>query len=70
MSTQEQEEFYDYIPSLPAAIIAVILFSIVTIAHATITLRTRAWFCIPFVVGGICESTNTYDPVLHTDSHS
>lgn len=48
--------FWFYSPSVPAGIIAAILFAIVTILHTWRLIRTRLWFCIPFVVGGLCKS--------------
>jgi hypothetical protein len=43
-----------YIPNLPAAIVFAILFALATAAHMYKMFRTRMWFCIPFVIGGIC----------------
>ena len=49
-----------YIPSRPAAIIFVMLFAGTTVYHIFLLLRNRLWFCIPFVIGGICKfSPNT-----------
>ncbi|KAH7408796.1 RTA1 like protein-domain-containing protein [Phaeosphaeria sp. MPI-PUGE-AT-0046c] len=46
---------WDYVPSLSLAIIFAVLFAIITALHGYKMLRTKMWFCIPFVVGGICE---------------
>lgn len=48
-------KYYYFEPSLPAAILFVILFGLATIAHSFQMLRSRTWFMIPFVIGGICE---------------
>lgn len=44
-----------YIPCLPASIIFIVLFIIMTGIHFALTIQRRAWYCIPFVVGGSCE---------------
>jgi hypothetical protein len=49
---------WDYIPNLPAAITFAILFLLITLAHIHKMLRTKMWFCIPFVIGGICTSSH------------
>lgn len=45
---------WKYVPSLAASAIFVTLFTGVTAALCWRMFRTRSWFCIPFVVGGIC----------------
>ena len=45
---------WNYIPSLPLAITFAILFGLVTTILAWKTFKTRTWFCLPFVIGGIC----------------
>ncbi|GKU13742.1 unnamed protein product [Fusarium langsethiae] len=47
--------FFEYLPNKPAAISFVTLFGIVTLAHLIFIFIYRAWFFIPFVLGGICE---------------
>jgi len=49
-------KFYQYDPSAEAAIIFIALFGLLTLLHSWQMLRTRAWYLIPFVVGGICTS--------------
>ncbi|KAF2176942.1 RTA1 like protein [Zopfia rhizophila CBS 207.26] len=49
------EEHYDYSPSVPAAIIAIIVFAILLSIHLFRIFRARTWFCIPFVIGAIFE---------------
>ncbi|OTB04463.1 hypothetical protein M426DRAFT_73448 [Hypoxylon sp. CI-4A] len=46
---------WKYVPSRPLAIIFGILFIIATIGHSWRLFRTRLWFCIPMVLGGIME---------------
>ncbi|KIX08772.1 uncharacterized protein Z518_03429 [Rhinocladiella mackenziei CBS 650.93] len=46
---------WKYLPSMPAAIIFVLLFTGVTSAHCWRTVRTRSWFCIAFAVGGLFQ---------------
>jgi hypothetical protein len=48
---------YFYNPSLGLAIAAIAIFGLLTVAHGYRLITTRMWFCIPFVVGGICELT-------------
>jgi hypothetical protein len=45
---------YRYEPNLGAAVAFAILFAIATIWHTVTMVRKRAWFFIPFVIGGIC----------------
>lgn len=49
-------KYYYYEPSMPAAVIFIILFGLTTILHITQMATTRTWFMIPFVIGGICRS--------------
>ncbi|KAF2454164.1 RTA1 like protein-domain-containing protein [Lineolata rhizophorae] len=44
--------YYDYDPSLAAAILFCVLFSLTTLLHLYQMLRTRTWYFIPFCVGG------------------
>lgn len=48
-------KYYYYEPSMSAAIIFVVLFAFSTSLHFYQMLRTRTWFMIPFVIGGICK---------------
>lgn len=54
-----------YLPSLPAAITFAMLFLILTIAHTWKMFRTKMWFCIPFVIGGICTSASMLSHHIH-----
>lgn len=44
---------WHYVPSMVAAIIFEVLFVLVTLYHAWMIARTKTWFCIVFVIGGI-----------------
>lgn len=46
---------YRYTPSLAAAIIFSILFFLTTAYHTYQMVRYRAWFWLPFVIGGLME---------------
>jgi hypothetical protein len=52
---------WDYVPSLPTAIVATLLFCITTAAVLYRSISTRTRFAIPFIVGGFCmfPSTNS-----------
>jgi hypothetical protein len=45
---------YDYIPSIPTAVVFIILFMTTTILHCWQMFRGRTWFFISFVLGGLC----------------
>lgn len=51
-------KYYYYEPSMPAAIIFIVLFGLTTILHIAQMATTRTWFMIPFVIGGICKLDN------------
>lgn len=56
MASQPQHfVFYHYDPSMAAAVVSIILFSLTTLCHAFQLLRTRTWYFIPVVVGGLCK---------------
>lgn len=46
--------FYRYTPSLAAAVIFVVIFTLVTCLHLFHLARYRAWFMLPVLVGGVC----------------
>lgn len=50
---------WDYVPSLPAAVVFLGLFTAATIWHAALLLRTRLWFCLPFIFGGLRTKTSS-----------
>ncbi|KAK1070481.1 hypothetical protein LTR12_008744 [Friedmanniomyces endolithicus] len=47
-------EYYHYLPSMGAAVLFIVLFGLVTSLHMFQMIRSRTWFMIPFVIGGIC----------------
>ncbi|KAH8660991.1 RTA1 like protein-domain-containing protein [Tricladium varicosporioides] len=47
--------FYNYEPSAPAAIIFIALFGITTTIHVWQIFRSKAWFLVPFIIGGLFE---------------
>lgn len=47
---------WKYLPSIPLAAIAIILFALTTSAHSYRVFKSRSWFCIPFLIGGLCSS--------------
>lgn len=49
-------KFYYYSPSMAAAVIFIILFGVATALHTVQMFRTKTWFLVPFVIGGICKS--------------
>lgn len=56
---------YHYTPSLPAAVIFTLLFSVVTFLHAIQLIRLRAWFTIPVIVGGLCTHLPSFGSLLN-----
>ncbi|KAK5701750.1 hypothetical protein LTR97_004568 [Elasticomyces elasticus] len=49
-------EYYHYAPSMAAAILFIVLFAISTSVHMAQMIRSRTWFMIPFVIGGVLET--------------
>jgi hypothetical protein len=45
---------WKYIPSVAAAVIFLLLFIVATGYHSWKLHKTKARFCIAFVIGGIC----------------
>ncbi|KAI1385129.1 RTA1 like protein [Hypoxylon trugodes] len=48
--------FYLYKPSMAAAIIFIILFSISALLHVKVLIQKRTWYFIPFVIGCLFEA--------------
>jgi len=48
-------QLYRYTPSIPAAVIFVVLFLLTTAYHFYQLIKSRSWYFSAFVVGGICE---------------
>lgn len=49
-------QYYHYVPSKTAATISTLLFVVLTLVHFYQMCRTRVWFMVPLVIGGLCES--------------
>ncbi|ETS82438.1 hypothetical protein PFICI_04314 [Pestalotiopsis fici W106-1] len=46
---------WNYIPSMAAAVIFLLLFLVASLAHSWRMYHERLWFCLPFVIGGYLE---------------
>jgi hypothetical protein len=46
---------YRYDPTLVGAILFATLFSATTSLHAYQLIKTKTWYFIPFLIGGICK---------------
>jgi hypothetical protein len=57
---------WQYVPSLPAAIIFTIIFLVLSVAHTWKMCRKRMWFCLPFVIGGYCKMLSPKSCILST----
>jgi len=44
--------YYQYEPSMPAAVVAMLAFLITSLFHSYQLTRTRSWYLIPLIVGG------------------
>jgi hypothetical protein len=57
-STHSEDEvifaFYRYYPSMGGAVLFTLLFIGTTFYHMFQLFRTRAWYFVPFVIGGTC----------------
>ncbi|KAF5878058.1 putative rta1 domain protein [Botrytis fragariae] len=47
---------WNYIPSIAAAVIFIILFILTTALHTWRMFKTKSWFCTAFCVGGLFET--------------
>jgi hypothetical protein len=47
---------WKYLPSIPAAIIFLLLFITTTALHTYKMIKSKTWFCTVFVIGGFCTS--------------
>ncbi|KAM0413046.1 hypothetical protein ACHAPD_008117 [Fusarium lateritium] len=47
-------KLYRYDPSLPAAVVSVVVFAILTAAHTWRLIRVRAYYFTAFTIGGLC----------------
>ena len=49
-------QFYRYTPNLGLAIAATVVFAVLTLVHAWLLRKARAYYFTPFLIGGICKS--------------
>lgn len=47
-------KFWNYVPSLAAAVIFLLVFLALTGLHTWKMVKTKTWFCISFTMGGVC----------------
>ncbi|KAE8151133.1 RTA1 like protein [Aspergillus avenaceus] len=48
-------KFWNYTPSIAAAVIFILLFLTLTVLHSWKLFKTRTWFCIAFTIGGFFQ---------------
>lgn len=48
-------QLWYYYPSVPGGIAMGSIFLLLTLAHLLFLIKSRKKFCIPLVIGGICE---------------
>jgi hypothetical protein len=46
---------WDYLPSTPAAVVFVVLFAAATGAVSFRMFKSKTWFSVPFIIGGVCK---------------
>lgn len=63
-------KLYRYTPSLPAAVVFVIVFTVLSVLHTWKLMKHRAYYFTAFTLGGYCKSTSdlTQPIVLWTPS--
>ncbi|TKA26840.1 hypothetical protein B0A50_04286 [Salinomyces thailandicus] len=54
--TGQEYQYYHYVPSIAAAIVFAILFGASTAMHTYQMFKTKTWFLVPFLIGGIFET--------------
>lgn len=55
---------YHYTPSLGLAVCFCTTFGISTVLHTYQTTRSKSWYMIPIILGGICETTGYVGRIL------
>lgn len=68
--TAETWQPYRYTPSTILAAVFLSLFGITTLIHLFQLFRTRTWYLIPLVVGGVCEYSEGLIPLPKCQSNS
>jgi len=56
MAEEYTFHLYQYLPSLAAAAVAVVVFAVLTALHAWRMQKAKAYYFVPFLIGGICKS--------------
>lgn len=51
--------FYNYNPSMVAAVIFIVVFGVSSLLHTYQLVRARTWYFIPFLIGCLCKSHKT-----------
>ena len=64
LETYKGVYLWHYVPSLAASAAFAGLFGILTLANSLRMVLSRMWFCLPFVIGGICASFPSYIPSI------
>ena len=58
MAGDDDNDYYNgYVPSVAAAAIFSVLFGALSLLHAYQLVRTRTWYYLAFLIGGIRRST-------------
>ncbi|KAK7897860.1 hypothetical protein LTR67_004491 [Exophiala xenobiotica] len=52
---EAKNPYHHFVPSVPAAVIAALVFGILTAGHVFFLVRSKKWFAIAIVVGGFFE---------------
>lgn len=60
-STSTTPHYWKYTPSIPAAAIFAVLYTVTTLWHMVQAGKMRTYYFIPLIVGGICESRHISD---------
>jgi hypothetical protein len=47
---------WNYLPSVPAAVIFILAFLVMTSLITWRMWKTKTWFCTAFAIGGFCKS--------------
>jgi hypothetical protein len=62
--------FYRYDPSMGGAVLFILLFIGTTFYHMFQLFRTRAWYFVPFVIGGTCMCNRALDLYVYANISS
>jgi VIT1/CCC1 family predicted Fe2+/Mn2+ transporter len=59
---------WQYVPSIAAAVIFLLLFLSMTALISWRMFKTKTWFCLPFAIGGFCKLSPARPCALGTDT--